>query len=50
MIWKAKVSGFDEKSEKTFLLRGYSPVKAVNNIPSSHPPVTSNKVNEMGSI
>jgi hypothetical protein len=30
MIWKAEVSEFDEKSEKTFLVRRYSPVKAVS--------------------
>ena len=30
MIWKAEVSEFDEKIEKTFLIRRYSPVKAVS--------------------
>jgi len=30
MIWKAEVSEFDVKSEKTCLIRRYSPVKAVS--------------------
>jgi hypothetical protein len=36
MIWKAEVSELDEKSEKTFRIRWYSPVKAAGEPTAAH--------------